>query len=104
MKSFVFATLLALSPLALHAEDMTPVADVIIGSTLPYVPDVTEGKYTKWVTPGENGAPEVLEEGMILRMIDKDDPTLTRLARVAGDITDNGTPTGKKIIVFFDME
>lgn len=104
MKPILFAVLLATLPLSLAAEDMTPVAEVTKRSTVPYVPEVTEGRYTTTISPGVDGAPEVLDMDVIVRIVDADDPSITRLAKVTGDVVNNDTPTGDKVVTFFDAE
>ncbi|MBF9043968.1 hypothetical protein HKCCE4037_11560 [Rhodobacterales bacterium HKCCE4037] len=83
-------TLALLAPLPALA-DAHAAGTVMIDGTLQYA---SVGQ-SVFITAGENGAPEEIEIGMILVLVDDEDPNLTFTGEVATEVTDNGTSTGR---------
>jgi hypothetical protein len=80
------ATLLAPLP---ALADGHAVATITIDGTLQYA---SIGQSVS-VTEGENGAPDVIELGMVFVLVDADDPELTFNGVVNSNFVDNDTPT-----------
>lgn len=85
--AFVLALLVPLPALA----DAHAAATVSIDGILEYA---SVGQ-SVFVTQGENGAPDVIEVGMVLQLVAEDDEAITFTGEVSGPVTDNGTPTGR---------
>ena len=75
--------------------DAHAAATVTIASVLPYA---SVGQ-SVFVTEGQDGAPEVIEVGMVLQLVDSRDPAVTFTGEVTGPVTDNGTPTGSWTVI-----
>ena len=98
MKTFVTQVLaLPLAAALLAATLATPlaaqesVATVEISGILEYA---SVGQAVA-IEEGVNGAPEVIELGMIVTLVDADDAERVFTGEVTSNFTDNGTPTPK---------
>jgi hypothetical protein len=87
-------------PLPLMAQE--PVGEVTMAWVLPYLPeDLSDRKSAATVEEGVDGAPDHLEIGMILKIIDSEDPTLTAIAEVTGNVGDGVTVSDTKFTITF---
>lgn len=65
-------------------------ADVIVSSMIPYLPeDVSARGYGAMIEEGVNGAPDEIVMGMIIRLVDDEDPSLTVLSEVTGNVSND---------------
>lgn len=97
------ATALALAlTFATGAVAQEPVADITMSYVVPYLPeDLTSQPYAVTIKAGENGAPAVIEMGMIFRIVDADDPSLTAIAQVTGNVGDGVTTSTTEFVATF---
>lgn len=99
MRAAVLAVALTAAS-GVHAQE--PIADITVGYVVPYLPeDLTSQPYAMTIKAGENGAPDVIEIGMIFRIVDADDPSLTAIAQVTGNVGDGTTVSTTDFVATF---
>lgn len=91
-KQFAAVSLaLALSPMAVLADSHTS-APITIDGVLPYA---SVGQ-SVFIAEGEDGAPEEISVGLVVHVVDEDDPTIAFTGEVSGPVVgDDGAPNGR---------